>query len=123
MTKMTALVYGTLRPGNTETVEVEGFDMYDLGWFPGIVRGNGTITCERIEVRDDDHLAQLDRYEGYREGDELGSLYIREKVGDDFIYVFNRGELNEDNKISNGDWLEHRKEATGQNSHLSEGVA
>lgn len=120
MTERTILVYGTLRPGKEETVEVEGFKMYDLGWFPGVRRGDSTdkIVCERISVKDDEHLAQLDRYEGYREEDPMTSLYVREKVGDDFIYVFN-SEPNEDHVVEGGDWLAYRNEAKGRNAQLS----
>jgi gamma-glutamylcyclotransferase (GGCT)/AIG2-like uncharacterized protein YtfP len=115
----TALVYGTLRPGLGETVEVEGFQMFNLGWFPGVCRGDGKITCERIEILDDAHLAVLDGYEGYREEAPEVSLYIRERVGDDFIYVYN-GEPPLDRLIKSGDWLEFTGDEKGQNCHLIE---
>lgn len=114
----TALVYGTLRPGLGETVEVEGFQMFNLGWFPGIRPGNGKIVAERVEVKDDAHLAALDRYEGYSEEAPEHSLYTRQKYGDDFIYVYN-GEPPEDRLVESGDWLAHTGEAKGRNSHLA----
>ncbi|QDP50581.1 MAG: hypothetical protein Tp1125DCM00d2C21254131_22 [Prokaryotic dsDNA virus sp.] len=118
MTKRTALVYGTLRPGLGETVKVEGFQMFNLGWFPGIRPGNGTIIAERVEVKDDAHLSSLDRYEGYNEESPETSLYTRQQYGDDIIYVYN-GEPPEDNLVEGGDWLKHTGEEKGANAHLA----
>ncbi|QDP56973.1 MAG: hypothetical protein Unbinned2691contig1000_47 [Prokaryotic dsDNA virus sp.] len=116
--KRTALVYGTLRPGNGERVTVSGFKMFNIGWFPGIVRGDGEIVCERVEVKDDEHLASLDRYEGYSEENPESSLYTRQLHGDDFIYVYNCS-VNEDTEVEGGDWLEFTGETRGRNAHLA----
>lgn len=110
-------VYGTLRPGNTETVLVPG-TLYDVSWFPGIklnieclsVEGVDTVftTCEILEV-DDKRLKELDRYEGYYPSDPLRSLYIRRPYRDGFIYEYNHsveGLI----KIKSGDWLQYKYE-------------
>ena len=105
----TILVYGTLRPfTNTDVVKVSG-KLYDLGWFPGIVLGGDSeVTCERIKV-DDNRLRQLDAYEGYDPYYPEGSLYIRKKIGDDWIYVYNHPVEGYD-LIESGDWEQHTKQ-------------
>lgn len=118
----TLLVYGTLRPGLGDTVTLSGYKMYDVGWFPGIVGSNDlsdTIVCERVEVKDEDHLRALDRYEGYYPDSPNDSLYFRKKVGDDWLYVYN-SVYDEDKQVPDGDWLEHKNQLSGVNSQLAE---
>ncbi len=81
-TAYTVFVYGTLLKGqenherflwNSEYLgkaSVAGLDMYDIGSFPGIVPGDGTVKGELYEVSKAT-LRKLD----YLEGE--GSLYIR----------------------------------------------
>lgn len=116
MTTHTILVYGTLRPfTNTEIVKVPG-KLYDLGWYPGIVLGNHEnpeegerfVTCERITVTDE-RLAQLDAYEGYYPHNPEDSLYLRKKVGTNWIYVYNHS-VEGHFLIESGDWEIHTKE-------------
>lgn len=136
---MYVFVYGTLRKGDSrfgvladckclhEVAFVAGFEMLDLGGFPGIVPGNGKIVGEIYEV-DEDTLSRLDSIEGYREDDPKHSLYIRQEVdayyddggsipgptgcgGTILTYVFNEGRRQRgvDRKvIESGDWFEHR---------------
>lgn len=78
-------VYGTLLKGqrNYEYClspmepalkgEIEGFDMYDLGAFPGIVPGSGKVKGEVYAV-DGGQLKEIDSLEGE------GTLYIKEFV-------------------------------------------
>lgn len=101
---MTVLyVYGTLRTGKAAAQILKG-KMYDLGWFPGVILGGpDDIVAERIEVND---ISRIDRYEGYREDDPEGSLYIRVPFKDGYIYEYNRG-VEEEPVIESGDWLEH----------------
>lgn len=74
-------VYGTLMKGepNHRFLEdskflgvsaIEGYDMYNVGWYPAIVPGEGTIPGELYEVPEMD-IKYLDGLEGE------GSLYIR----------------------------------------------
>lgn len=134
---MYVFVYGTLRKGDSRfgvldgcecihgVAFIDGFDMLNLGGFPGIVPGNGRIVGEIYEV-DEEVLGQLDRIEGYREDDPKNSLYIRQKVDafyedggsiprsgpkceDDIrTYVYNerpgRGDRRE--VIESGDWFD-----------------
>lgn len=103
---MTAIlyVYGTLRPGASEAVEIKG-TMYDLGPFPGIVLGgNNTFIAERIEIETE---TAYDQYEGYYEDDPERSLYIRVPYQDGFIYEFNR-HVDPKKVVDSGDWLKHK---------------
>lgn len=97
-------VYGTLRPKEGNVIYVAG-KLHDLGWFPGLVHGPGLVACNVIEV-DDDTLTRLDNYEGYREDDREGSLYVRERYADGWIYVYNR-EPPEGSEIPCGDWVSY----------------
>ena len=112
------LVYGTLRPGtNKEVVIIKG-QMRSLGGFPGIsLVGDEDIVCERITDVDDARLARLDMLEGYREESPEGSMYIRQKYNDDWIYIFN-SPMNGRPMVPNGDWLAYAKTPVGSNSRL-----
>ena len=78
---------------------VNGFIMFNLGRYPGIYHGNGTILGE-IYLVDDETLNKLDELE------EEGSLYIREivkaksldKEYEVYIYVYNK-------EVSNPDYI------------------
>ncbi len=92
-------VYGTLMEGmvnhafleNSKKVkdaEIEGFDMYFLGHYPGVIKGSGRIKGEIYEVSAD-VLKRLDEFEGE------GYLYVKRNVqattGEDvLLYVYNQ---------------------------------
>lgn len=93
-TQFPFLVYGTLRPGNSnygyhldgkiihyETVTVDGFVMLatPTQGFPFVVPGEGSIVAELVYVNPENYdqvLASLDTLEGYREG-SYNNLYDR----------------------------------------------
>jgi gamma-glutamylcyclotransferase (GGCT)/AIG2-like uncharacterized protein YtfP len=90
----TVAVYGSLKKGfgnhrlltNAEYLgvdKIDGWDMYGLGGFPGIVAGEGSIHIEVYKV-DDEEMARLDMLEGYP------SFYDRKQVstqhGDAWVY-------------------------------------
>ena len=96
-------VYGTLMKGETNhhylenstflgMATIEGYDMYDMGWYPAIIDGDNLIIGELYQVPTND-MPSIDMLEGE------GSLYIKrcETVNDSngkssfaFIYVYNR---------------------------------
>lgn len=81
----TVFVYGTLLQGERNhdfflsessysgKAHINGFDMYDIGYFPGIVPSDGMIKGELYDISKDT-LSDLD----YLEGE--GSLYVRHCV-------------------------------------------
>lgn len=113
------LVYGTLRPGSGNTVKIKG-ELRNIGWFPGLdINADGEVVCERIENVDDEKLAAFDRYEGYSEENPSNSLYIRTKVGEDWVYVYN-SSMEGKELVPDGDWLGFTGEAKGRNAQLAE---
>ena len=104
----TLLTYGTLRPNRGNTVNLSGYRMFDMGAYPAIKKGrtNDKVVCERIVVKDEDHLASLDSYEGCN-GNTNRCLYHRVQVGEDWVYVYNQ-DIDEDfdTEVISGDWLE-----------------
>ncbi len=128
---MKVFVYGTLRTGDIRhgvegfvkmialEAHIEGFDMLNLGGFPGLIEGDGRI---RGEVHEYEHMQALDRIEGYRESAPESGLYTRiqvtaevevegvtEELEDCWVYLYNRGsERSRDRIIQSGDWFEHR---------------
>jgi len=105
-------VYGTLRPTKGEAVEIPG-KIYELGWFPGLIMDDSGDTVKGVWIEaDDNHLKELDRYEGYNEDHPKSSLYIREAFKDGWIYTYNRPIGNQP-LIKSGDWLAHTKQEQG----------
>lgn len=117
----TVLVYGTLRPFKNEEIVMVPGKLYDLGWYPGILLGGdcgdpelgpadgeGYVTCERIHVSEE-RLRQLDNYEGYDPEYPEQSLYLREKVGEDWIYTYNRSFRGRP-VVESGDWEQYTKQ-------------
>lgn len=118
---MKIFVYGTLRHGQAnarrfgliEPVEtdvvLDGFDMFDLGWFPGIVPGSGSVVGDIFEIDPNTQLGPLDAYEGYP------NLYTRQivDVGDGIdgywrgvsVYVYNNN-VQGCPQVLGGNWLE-----------------
>ena len=88
-------VYGTLMKGerNHHFLEdskllgassVEGYDMYNVGWFPAIIRGDSRILGELYEVSQED-MPSIDALEGE------GSLYRRRceiTKGNEIAYLY-----------------------------------
>ena len=120
-------VYGSLRPGKSETVTVPG-QMFALGWFPGAVNINENevddqphFVAEVIEV-DDEMLARLDQYEGYDPRHPEHSLYVRKKYKDGFIYQYNgnvNGRLPVPTNLAGAcDWLEYTQMKEGCNASV-----
>jgi len=109
----TLYVYGTLRSrdvGNADFHWIKGA-LYNLGSFPGLklYEGcNSEVKCEKIVV-DDEKLAALDRYEGYREDSPETSLYLRVPILDGWVYTYNH-EVDPKSLISSGDWFNRETE-------------
>lgn len=110
---MLVAVYGTLRKDfpNNDLLEYseylgedifDGFLMFDLGFFPGVIRyGNDSIVVEIYDVSKDT-LSELDFLEG------KDRLYKRELIdtsyGPAYIYTI----MNPWGKVISGDWKDYK---------------
>lgn len=119
--KIYVFVYGTLKRGFSlhkylrgarflGEAELEGFLMYDLGWYPGIVPGPGRVRGELYEVSPA-LLAVLDEVE--EEGEEYERRLLPVRLSDGctieaFVYVY-RGKISERPVLREGVW-EKREE-------------
>lgn len=85
-------VYGTLKIGgyfakqfndfriNSEIAEISGYNMYNLGTFPGIKPGKGIVVGELHEYTNTDKVTkQMDLIEGYYSEINDG-MYLRKRV-------------------------------------------
>lgn len=54
--------------------------LYDLGAYPGLVLGAGTVDAELYRIGDPGIVARLDRYEGYDARAARASLFARRAV-------------------------------------------
>jgi gamma-glutamylcyclotransferase (GGCT)/AIG2-like uncharacterized protein YtfP len=107
-------VYGTLKKGqnnhhflkhsNFETSDViEKTDMYDLGGFPGVVKGKNKVHVESYIVNEKT-LQEIDRLEGHPYF--YNRQIIRSSSGKKgWIYIFLRDKyLKKENLLTNGIW-------------------
>ena len=137
-------VYGTLLKGlhnhlilASDTTKfigdglVKGFDMYDLGSFPAIIKGEGDVVVEVYNV-DDHTMSKLDMLEGYHGPGSRNNLYNKETAfvdmwdpenGEEYsivaeIYVFNKvalgkGFLKNSSYIESGNYKKHLRDKEG----------
>jgi gamma-glutamylcyclotransferase (GGCT)/AIG2-like uncharacterized protein YtfP len=116
-------VYGTLLRGMGRAAVLDGStclgpasitaSLHNLGHYPGITDGEGTVVGELYEVSSET-LQQLDCIEGYRAGDEESSLFVRCEVSarrlDDgsictaHAYYYNNDDVDETTCIAHGDY-------------------
>src|SRR5438067_1043572 len=56
-----------------KTLTLEGYDIYDLGYFPGLTKGDGKVVVELHEVQDDafEGIVRMEKGAGYVEGKEM----------------------------------------------------
>lgn len=92
---------------------IEGYEMYNLGNYPGIVKGDGIVWGEVYEI-DDNLIKFLDEVEDFKGSPD--DLYVREKTRVYFdqrrkyyldnvnFYRYNREITKDREKIENGDY-------------------
>lgn len=90
----------------------EGFKMYDLGSYPGVIKGDGVIWGEVYEI-DENLLRKLDEIEDYRGRED--DLYVRSKtrvyfdqkrkyyLDNVYLYVYNQ-DISYRDEIESGDY-------------------
>lgn len=120
-------VYGTLKKGgkfapqfdefrvNSMEAELEGYDLFNMGWFPAIFPGKGKVIGELHEYKDPINVENtMDFIEGYHSETGRG-MYIRKRAsvktrdGKFFaanIYVFHKDPSEFAEKIVSGVWNE-----------------
>jgi len=120
-------VYGTLKIGGrfaydfdkyritSQTATLKGYDLFNLGWFPGIIPGKGEVIGEVHEYKHADHVKNhMDAIEGYSSRNKDNSLYVRKETvvltedGKEIkanIYVFNQNIPDDAKKFEGGVWL------------------
>ncbi len=128
MTTKKFFVYGTLKEGGhfatdfdgvrlgSEVAKLDGYNLFKLGWFPGIVPGDGEVTGELHEYEDPDKTQKtMDAIESYFPDNEKESLYLRREVAvttetgetiTAIAYIFN-GDMNafgKAKKVEGGVW-------------------
>jgi gamma-glutamylcyclotransferase (GGCT)/AIG2-like uncharacterized protein YtfP len=131
MEKKAVFVYGSLREGLynyqrclTGRVEkmipaqLKGYELYSVyGSYPAMVQSQpqDEVTGELMILKEDqyeDTMATLDRLEGYREGDDRHSMYLRQvkevllengQYVEAYVYVWNRSTRGLA-KVDGGDW-------------------
>ena len=106
-------VYGTLKKGgalhghleNAKFVkeeELSGFEMFNVGWFPAIVKTDNKDSKVKGEVYevDDNLMSTLDMVEGYPD------LYQKEETEHGFVYFMQNVEKVKElyPRVKNNDW-------------------
>lgn len=111
------LFYGTLRKNGSrdktynfnrfggqkliKEVKIKGFNLYNLGYYPCAVEGDGEITCELHEVESQKSFSYLRNM-------ELSAGYKEKEVSVDgvnaCIFVMENLDKNRYSKIIDGDW-------------------
>lgn len=128
-------VYGTLREGfynferilkgrttNIQLATIEGYDMLNLGSYPGIITGDNVVHGELLSINPNVYLQTLqvlDKLEGYDPSQKSKSLYHREiqkvkledgTVVDAYIYIYNRKRgITGFSPIESGNWVTYEK--------------
>lgn len=118
-------VYGTLKVGgrfaerfdplrvSSVKAEVEGYDLFDLGSYPGIKPGSGKVIGELHEYQEPERVTKaMDSIEGYHP-DLKDGMYLRRRVPvktedgeivEANIYVYNFRTTDRAKKIESGVW-------------------
>lgn len=88
------LVYGSLREkmSNHRLIErvgknliknniiISGYNMKDMGAFPGIIKGDNKIVCELYKTTEECVENQFDMLEGYNKENPKSSFYLRKLI-------------------------------------------
>lgn len=110
---MRIIVYGSLRrkQGNSHWMtnaqwlgdyRAEGYELYHLGLYPGVVAGEGSVYCEVYRI-DATTLGELDALR--TRGGEYKRELISTPYGSAWLYIYQRPVMDRQ-KIVTGDWLD-----------------
>lgn len=124
MSRVRIAVYGSLREGEynyeriahnfgkssirtlASGVKVSGYDLYDLGPYPAISKGENELIVDVISVDSSAYtfIKRMELGAGYQED----SVKIK-SYGDVLIYTFPPNSFPENRLVPSGDWSEHLK--------------
>jgi gamma-glutamylcyclotransferase (GGCT)/AIG2-like uncharacterized protein YtfP len=85
---------------------IEGFELYSLGHYPGVIQGNGTVHCEVYRI-DASTLGELDALR--TKGGEYKRHLMQTPFGSAWLYVYQRSVAGRQ-RITSGDWLKRDEE-------------
>lgn len=119
------VVYGLLRRGGPMSdllggaeflgeVDLHGYEMYDLGDYPGAVDGNGTIRGELYELPGPAILDLLDEAEHVHAAPPLYRRELIDAKGEPaWLYVYDRA-VDPKSRIASGDWFNRGQDRAGR---------
>lgn len=87
--------------------------LFDLGDFPGLIEGEGTVAGDLFRLSDVRAVQALDRFEGFDQRRADHSHFVRKKVRlirpDELAWVyFYNGATTGRQKVPEGDWIAHK---------------
>jgi gamma-glutamylcyclotransferase (GGCT)/AIG2-like uncharacterized protein YtfP len=88
--------------------------LYDLGEYPGIVEGEGSVLAELYEILDPSVLVALDEYEDFQPANPSQSLFVRRRVHlnnppmESWVYFYNH-PVQGKKLIWHGDWTKYSR--------------
>lgn len=109
---MRIIVYGSLRQkqGNSHWMTnaqflgdyvLEGYELYDLGYYPAVIAGEGTIYCEVYRI-DAAILSELDELKD--NGGDYKRALVPTPYGSAWMYLYQQSVAGL-KKIDSGDWV------------------
>jgi gamma-glutamylcyclotransferase (GGCT)/AIG2-like uncharacterized protein YtfP len=114
----TIFVYGSLRQGHynhriIENAEFLGqftmydWEMYSLGSYPTIVKGEGYVVVEAYEVSDEQYerVRSMELGAGYKQATAIMSIRGKQVTGE-FWHYENKPTQG---RVQSGDWNQHNK--------------
>jgi gamma-glutamylcyclotransferase (GGCT)/AIG2-like uncharacterized protein YtfP len=90
--------------------QIEGYDLYNIGLYPGVVPGEGAVYGEVYRI-DATTLGELDALR--TSGGEYKRQLIQTPYGSAWLYVYQRSVAGLTH-IPSGDWLRRDEVSTGE---------
>ncbi len=87
-----------------KTVEIDGYNLYSLGSYPGVKHGEGKLTVDVLLVEENCYniIFNMERNANYSHS------FVNIDNKSCMIFVYN-GKVNEKNLVKSGNWSEHLK--------------
>ncbi|AKJ41052.1 gamma-glutamylcyclotransferase family protein [Pragia fontium] len=112
---MRIIVYGSLRRGQGNShwmtnaqwlgeYRISGYELYDLGHYPAVIKGEGEIDCEVYRI-DSSILAELDELKN--DTRDYRRELVQTPYGSAWMYLYLHS-VEGLKRIDSGDWV-HRK--------------